>query len=155
MDEKEIKWTAPEYEHFNKGADWHWLSVILAVLIIGVSLWQGNFLFAVFAVIAEIMIIIWGTREPNFVEFRVTKEGVAIHDHKFYQYADLSGFSMRRLDEISSELVLTKKGQFSPRIKLLCSTSDFERIKDFVHQHLPELDYQESLVEHLGKLMKF
>ncbi len=155
MDEKEIKWIAPEYEHFSKGAGWHWLSIALAILIIGVSLWQGNFLFAVFTVIAEIMIITWGAREPQFVEFKINNEGVSIHDHKFYQYSDISGFAMRRLDEASGEIILTKKSQFAPHIKILCQTSAFDEIKNFLHNHLPELEYQESLVEHIGKLIKF
>lgn len=61
----EIKWQAPEYEYREKTVSWYWISIVVAALVIAFSVWQKNFLFGFFIVIAEMLFIVWGNRTPD------------------------------------------------------------------------------------------
>lgn len=70
-----MAWEAPEFEHREKDISWYWISIIVATLIIAFAVWQKNFLFGFFIVIAEILFVLWGNEKPRTVEFRITNKG--------------------------------------------------------------------------------
>ena len=61
----EIQWHAPEFEYRAKTMSWYWLSILLAVVILALAVWQKNFLFGIFVIVAEILILVWANREPR------------------------------------------------------------------------------------------
>ena len=73
----EVVWDAPEFEYREKGISWYWLSIIAAACIIAFAAWFRNFLFGFFIVIAEILFIVWGNRQPRTVEFKLDDSGIA------------------------------------------------------------------------------
>lgn len=147
---KEIKWRAPEFHYYHKGPGWYWISVMAAIVLIGFALWQKNFLFAVFIVIAELVILNWAQRRPADTDFSLDDKGLVIGGRKVYSYDALAGFAVK-----DQELILKKKSKLNPYFKILISEYDAGRIKDFLAQHLPEIEYEESLIEHLARLLKF
>src|SRR5580700_3929311 len=86
----EIKWQAPEYEFQEKGVSWYWLSIIAAALIVGFSVWEKNFLFGLFIVIAEILFIVWGNQQPRLVSFVMNESGLEIGTTKKYQWKEFA-----------------------------------------------------------------
>ena len=60
----EITWEAPEFEYRPKSVSWYWISIIIAAAIIAFAIWERNFLFGIFIVIAEILFIAWGNETP-------------------------------------------------------------------------------------------
>ena len=50
---KEIIWQAPEFRYRHKDESWYWLTIMATAVLFLISLWQKNFLFAIFAVIAN------------------------------------------------------------------------------------------------------
>ena len=76
MEPLAIKWEAPEFELREKGVGWYWTTIIIAVLMLGAAVWQGNFLFAVLVVIGEILVLVWSGKEPPMVTFRITDKGL-------------------------------------------------------------------------------
>lgn len=158
MAAKEVRWTAPEFEYFHKGNFWYWLTVLAAGLLIIVSLWQRNVLFAIFIFIAEILFLRLGSQIPQQLDFRLSDLGIELGNKKHYRYEELSGFVTKRLDgheEGASELILKRKHRLSTNIKILFPTKIWEELRLFINKHLPELEHEESLVEHIGKIIKF
>ena len=47
-----IVWQIPEYEYRSKDVSWYWISLIAAIVLFAFAIWQKNFLFAIFVVIA-------------------------------------------------------------------------------------------------------
>lgn len=146
----ELKWSAPEYEHYEKGTSWHWLIVIAAILIGIFSLWRGNFLFAIFVILAATMLTFWGRRFPKRLEFKLDQAGLEIVGHKSYSYEDFKGFALR-----SGELILQKKNRLSHFLKIRIPENAQEKFRIFLGKRLPEVEYEESLVEHIAKLLRF
>ncbi len=90
----EIVWRAPEYEFHEKGVSWYWLSIIAAAIVVAFAVWEKNFLFGLFIVIAEILLIVWGNREPRLVGFSINESGVAIEGAKSYSFKDFESMSV-------------------------------------------------------------
>ncbi len=147
---KEVRWRAPEFEYRTKGVSWYWLTAIIAILVVAVALWFGNFLFALFVVIAELVVIFWARQLPRELEFKLDEKGLAMEDKKFYPYEDFSGFAVR-----DSEVIFKQKRRLTPYLKILASESDIGRIKSFLSNHLAEIEYEESLIDHLARILRF
>lgn len=155
---KEIKWVAPEFEYFAKDITWHWLVVILGIIFIAIALWQKNFLFAIFVIISVLLILFWGKQKPRDVEFTLDEHGLDIEKKKFYPYHSFEGFSVRppiTKDEEFTDLVLKFKARFRPYFKICIKTKDTEKFKKYTNQYLPEIEYEESVADHIAKILRF
>lgn len=162
---KEIIWTAPEFKYHQKDVSWYWLSILAAAVIILISLWLKNFLFAIFVVIAEIVLISWAKRQPKNIKFGINEKGISIGEAKFYEYKELKGFFLKegpaaRPAHLSGqgpegELILKTNFKIEPYIKIFVFNGDIPEIKSFLKNHLEEIEYTESLHEAISKIIKF
>lgn len=152
---KEIIWQAPEYKYQHKDVSWYWISVIGVAILLLVAIWQKNLLFGVFVIIAEIMILFWAKRFPKILQFKIDKKGVHIGKLKSYDYENLIGFHIVEDDDELSELVLKTKNRLHLYIKILLLNDDIPKIKKALQEHLEEIEYEESLIDHLGNIIGF
>jgi len=153
-----LAWSAPEFEYWQKPRIWYLVLILVSLVIFIIALWQGNFLFAVFVVLASIVLISSGKRPPRHLDFRLTEEALIIDNKKAYLYEQLSGFAIHRLDSIKdglSELVIQRKHRLGAYLKILYPTAHTEEIRHFLNRHLPEIEYQDSLSDHFFRWLKF
>ena len=156
-DKQEITWEAPEFEYMHKGPNWYWLTILVMFVLVAIALWQGNFLFAVFVLIAGVLIMIWGSHYPRHMEFKVDDEGLEIVGQKTYPYRDLKAFAVKpgHVDSEWSEILITKRSHFSPHVKIFIPDEQLKEVEDFLAQHIEQIEYEDSLVDHIGKLLRF
>jgi hypothetical protein len=147
---KEIRWTAPEFEYYEKGPSWYWLAIIATILLIALALWQRNFLFAVFVAIAALVILNLARKQPREIEFKLDQNGLVIDEKKVYPYETLKGFTIS-----GNEIIFQRKSRFSPYFKIFVLEKDKDRVKHFLSQRLPEIEYEESLTDHISRLLRF
>ena len=157
-----ISWQAPEFEYRPKDVSWYWLSLIAAIILIALAVWQKNFLFVVFVVIAWLVITSLADRFPTIWKFKIDEKGLNISlpnkksgNDKFYPYEDIEGFDIHYGGEEYKELVLKIKKKFSPYLKINIYAADEEKIKNFLLQRLSKDEYQISLTDSLSNLIKF
>lgn len=158
MAEKEIKWTAPEFEYHHKTHSWSWLAVIAAIILIGLALWQRNFLFAVFILISSILFLKLGHAIPRYLDVHLSEQGIGLGEKTFYPFDSLSGFATRQIDHFKdglTEIILQKKHRLSTYVKILAPTEHIEEIRILLNKHLPEIEYEESFTDHLSRFLKF
>jgi hypothetical protein len=156
MDNFGIEWQAPEFEYRHKNISWYWLSIIIAVLVIGFAVWQKNFLFAFFILIAEVLIITWGDREPRMAKFKIANRGLTINDQKFYPLSDIESFSS--LEDESSEIVtviLKFKSRIKPVLNISVPKDRFEEVRNVIAQTIPETEHEETLLDAMERFLGF
>lgn len=156
-DSKKVTWSAPEFRYFEKTAVWYFGSIIIALALVAVALWQKNILFAIFIVIAELMVFFWGRQEPRQYTYTLSEAGLDIGGAKFYQYSELAGYAFvhdPRPGELS-ELVFQPKRRLGTYLKVFLPAETVETAKKFLTDRLPEIEYRESLAEHLMERMRF
>lgn len=155
--EKEIQWSAPEYHYYEKGVAWYWLLIIIAIIVGVLALLQKNFLFMVFTALAAVLGLFWGRRQPKTVNFILNQKGLDMDGKRFYAFESLAGFALLPSYENSeiSELVIKTKQQISGWIKITIASQRAEQISEFLKRNLPEIEYQESMAEHIARILKF
>jgi hypothetical protein len=141
-----ISWRAAEYEHTEKEAGWYWLVGAISFVLIVVAFWQKNFFFAVFIVIAVGMVMFFSRRKPEVVDFSITDTGINIGELSLY-FENLDSFSIRSRPGHLDEIVLKKKTTVNPFVRIPIDSRMVEKAGEFLRNHLPEVEYKESLVD--------
>jgi hypothetical protein len=155
MQRTEIRWQAPEFEYREKDVSWYWLTIIFALFALAVAVWQRNLLFALFVVIAEILIITWGNRKPRIVDFAINETGVTVFSRTLYPYKEMESFSV----EEPGEQWTTITFKFQRKLKMpLRVTVPKEKIADItkrITEILPQTEPEESFIDDLEKFFRF
>ena len=156
MNPFEIKWQAPEFEYREKGVSWYWVSIIIAALLIGVSVWQKNFLFGFFVVLAEILMLSWANRKPSLVEFTLTEKGLSVGGQKFHAYADIESFSAEEYAEQEGpDLYFQFKKRLRTMVKIKTPKARFHEILKALNTFLPQVKHEPSLLDAFEEFVGF
>ncbi len=154
---EEIKWQAPEFEYYPKDILWYWMTIFIAIVILALAIWQKNFLFAVFIIIGEILILIWGSAEPKILDFEINDDGIFVGENKFYEWDKISGFSLRQsVLENFAVLKLELKHNWWGSIFVIFPENLIGGIrKTFKDKNIEELAYEEHFFDSLSRIFRF
>lgn len=157
MEEFEIEWHAPEFEYRERNVAWYWISIVIAAALIAFAVWQKNFLFGLFIVIAEMLVIIWGNRMPHTIAFLLTDKGVRIEPEKFHTFSEMENFSVDEThpDESWDTVIFHFHGKFKLPLMIKLPKEKLEEVKTHIKKTLKEIDYDPSLLDSLEKLIGF
>lgn len=154
MAKTELHWKAPDFEYRQKNISWYWSSVFIAVVLLALALWQKNFLFAVFIVLGEIMLVVWANKLPRFFGFSIDERGISI-EKKFYPYSEIEHFSILEQNNDFNEIILKSKKGLSPYISLRIKRDLLPKAKAILLEYLPEEEYEETLPDAFSRFIKF
>lgn len=151
-----IKWQAPEFEYHPKSPVWYWGTVIVALGLIASAFWMRDFLFGVFIIIAEILILIWSSKEPRDINFTLTERGLNIENHKMYYVRDIESFTgFEDWSEEWSTIVLDIKGHIKPSIHVHIPRERFAEIESAMASMLPMKNDDPSFLDTLERYLGF
>jgi len=156
QDKSIVQWQAPAFEYYPKDVSWYWLSFIIAILLVAFSIWQKNFLFAVFIFLAEISVLMMAGRKPDLIKFEINEKGLSFLE-KNYSFNDLEKFCLRPSNEDKNfeELILKKKTHINPYLKIFVDARVSSQVSDILSQKLNEEQYEESLLDSILKWLRF
>jgi hypothetical protein len=149
-----ITWTAPEYEERPKGTAWYWMSMVVAVLLLAAAMWQSNFLFGFFVVVAELLVLVWSTRKPRTITFQLTDKELTVDERKTYPLHELEDFGSDETGELPAIIVRSRR-RFIPLIRLTATTDRLADIQIAFRRVLPEVPYEPTLTETLERFFGF
>lgn len=156
MPPSQLKWQAPEFDARPKGISWYWLSIIVAIVILGIAVWQKNFLFGLFVVLAEILVLVWGNREPEMVSFALDEAGLTIGKEKKHLYSEFENFGAETDQEKEwPNLFFNFKSQLKPALKIKIPRERSLEIKRAFGAALPEVEHQPSLLDAFEEFLRF
>ncbi len=169
--EPELQWQAPEFEYYEKDVSWYWLSLMVGIILMALAIWQKNFLFVIFIIVAWLVVVGLARRSPSIWNFRIHENGIEISlpkekgAEKFYPFSEIKGFDIHDVSvgEISVEekenkykkLMLKLESKFSPYLKINIPVNKEEEIENFLEKHLPKKEYEESLADSFSRLIRF
>jgi len=156
MEELKIEWRAPEFEYNEKGVSWYWLSIITAIVILSVAVWQKNFLFAIFVVIAEILMLVWAGRKPREILFSLNEKGLTISGNKFYPYSAMETFSVvEGRSEEWYDISLKLRHGLRQRLIVKTPTKNLAKIEGIVRHYVEKVEHEDSFLDSLERLIGF
>lgn len=150
-----ITWEAPEFEHIEKSTTWYWTSMSIAIVLIAIALWQKNFLFAVFIVIAELAIFMLAGEKPKMWQFSIDERGVTIEKHKTYKYKDILLYDIHAFSDEYDELVLRTRSKVQHYIKIFIPVEDEDVIVELLDRRVERGEIEVTLLELLERWVGF
>ncbi|HEX4104204.1 MAG TPA: hypothetical protein VHZ04_01865 [Candidatus Paceibacterota bacterium] len=151
----EIKWEAPEFEYREKGVSWYWLSIIIAAIIVAFSVWEKNFLFGLFIVLAEVLFIVWGNRTPRMISFTANETSITIDDIRSYSFRNFETMSVDTPADGFAEMVFVFRARFKTPLKILFPAEHLAAFRANTKTILKEVPYEPTLLDSIEKLLRF
>ena len=140
-----VTWQAPEFEHQEKGISWYWLTIIAAVLLVALAVWQRNFLFGIFVVVAEVLVLLWGGKKPRTLTFSLNEKELIIGSRERYLWSEFLNFSIEERENFS--LVVLQFKRLRPMLHILIPAAQFQEVKGIFFSRLPQVERERSLGE--------
>jgi len=155
-----LSWEAPEFEYREKEISWYLVTASIGVVLILLALWQKNFLFAAFVLIAWFVIVYWANKKPIIWRFKLDEKGISIilpgeDFDKFHPYDEFEGFDVHEGEGEKKELLIKPKSKLSSYLKILFPVSKEKNIVDFLSKFLSHEEYEKSASDSFLKLIKF
>jgi hypothetical protein len=151
----ETTWQAPEFEYRSKDISWYWISIIVASIIVAFAVWEKNFLFGFFVVIAEILFVTWGNVPPRTVSFSLSDKGLEINNGKLHAMNTMESFSVDSLDDAWTELIFSFRAKLRTPLRVIIPADTVEEVRKNLKGVLKEVEYEPSLLDSLEKLIRF
>lgn len=149
---------APEFEYHEKSAAWYWTTVVIALIILAFALWQQNFLFGFFVIMAEVLLVIWANKKPAIVEFVVGEKSIRA-DKRNYQYSELKHYSVDEdSDPDFTRIIFEPKQRAKVKLDIIIPRAQADEILDFLAEEapgLPEIEYEVKFLDALERFLRF
>jgi hypothetical protein len=78
-----LEWQDYEYDHKDKGSDWFWVVGLVGLISIILAIIFKNFLFAIILLISTFLVMLYGTRQPELINFQINQRGLKAKDDLF------------------------------------------------------------------------
>src|SRR3989338_698485 len=110
-------WDAPEYEYYEKTTDWYWWVGLIAVILLGIGVWQKSFLFAVLVLLSWFTIALYAVRKPQLITCAIAERGLVVGT-KLYLWQDIKSFWIFYNPPSHRDLSIASKKQLSPSLRI-------------------------------------
>ena len=102
-----IAWSAPEHLHGEKKPDWYWVVGIISLALTAVAIILGQYITAVFIVVAMIALVVHVSHPPQTIYYEVNDRGIIVNDI-LYPFLSLDSFWIPH-DEFPPKLILKSR----------------------------------------------
>ena len=144
---EKIEWQAPEYKHKNKSVDFIWTIGLVALVMLGLAIWQANYVFAVFIFISGCTLILFSIREPDNINFVIETSGLSLGKDK-YEWKKIKGFHVKKENNEAILLIEINK-YFLPVYTISLPIELADTVKESLMKVTLNIELEES------KSMKF
>jgi hypothetical protein len=148
-----IEWEAHEYEHKERGSDWHWAVGILAISFAVVAVIFGKIILGLLIIIGTFSLTLFINRPPEIIRGSVNERGIS-RGNTLYPYETIESFWID-IDHPHKKIILKSRKIFMPLIVVpIADNVDPYRLERILSRYLKEeyhaLPFVERLLEHLG-----
>ncbi len=150
-----LSWTAPEFEHHERDVSWYWISIIIAAGLIAFAVWQKDFLFGLFIVAAEVLVIVWANRTPRTISFTLTDQALSIGDGKRYLLTELESFSVDETAGPYVNLFWYFKSKLHTSLLIQIPENKLEDLRKVLKPILHEIQHDPSVIDSIEKIVGF
>ncbi len=151
--DESVDWLASEYIHHDKGALWLVGLITVTLVIIGLAIWAGQWIFAGLAVLMAITFGVFAFRKPRDVQYHLGSDGLRINSTT-YVFNDFKSFGIVEDGAFYSAVLIPTK-RFMPATTIYFAPSEGERIVDILGNHLPMQQVQIDWFDTFMRKLRF
>jgi hypothetical protein len=152
MEDSSLKWSAPEYHHYERSTDWFWAVGIITACIAILAFFFHNALFGVLILLSAGILISYTLRVPENVDYEINQRGVVI-GKDLHPYITIESFWVEtRFGE--PKIILKSKKNMLPYLLIPIHEDDIDQMAAILRNFLEEKELQEpashKFMEYLG-----
>lgn len=152
---KLLEWDIPEFEYKEKKNDWFWGIGLAALVGVVLSIIAGNYLLAVFVVLATVLVFVYARRQPRIMHMEISEQGIKVND-VLYPYTNLISFWIIYSENKPSLLLLRVNRLLDPMAILpIHPNVELESLREWLLVHLVEEEMQEPIAHQLSDRIGF
>ena len=149
-----LKWTAPEFEYYNKNKQWFIITGVIAGILFLIAIFTKNFLFGLLIGMSYFLVMTYSTKEPKDIQISITPKGIMI-ENALYEFENLRSFWIFYNPPVIRELSLRSKKTIMPYIKISLGEENPVNIRRALIKYLPEKKHKESTIDNLARNLRF
>ena len=145
---KNFVWESPEFVYREKKVDWFWWVGAIGVAAIVGAVLTKNYVFAVFLLIATVMVIIYARRKPDILTIELSDQGIKIGSD-FIHYDVLDAFWVtNELTPDGNHLIIHSQSRRLP-LDIITLTDEMNpvAIREFLVGRIPEYEMKEGYLQ--------
>jgi len=150
-----MMWNVKEFERYTRGQWWYIIAISLGVICVLYAIFSSNFLFALFVILAAIVLYQQSVSVPMDVPFEITEAGIVLGT-RFYAWDELESFTILYQPPEVKILRIATKTMYTPSIQV--SLEDMnpievrETLLEFLKENTEETD--ESISDTIARRWK-
>lgn len=138
-----ISWDFIEHGQVERSKGWYFSFILAIAVLLGLAVYQANFLFAVIVIIAAITFVHSASRETKQMTFVIDTTGVFLND-VFLPYDRISSFYVI-INEETRKLFIEPRSLTRPRMAITLEEDvSPDEIKTILLKYIPENKERES-----------
>lgn len=149
-DASDIRWTAHVARPPHKKRTLY-LVIGLSVIAILVALISHDYLFTIVLILSGLVLMLNAHRPHHPSEIRVHATGVAVDDQR-HHFADIKSFWIDYQPHIKEVSIEFKKG-YQPHMRIPLEDADPLEVRRAMLAYVPEREHEQSLFDHIVRLM--
>ena len=152
MDES-LKWSAPEYHHYERSKDWFWAVGIITICIAVLAFVFNNALFGVLILLSAGILVFYAIRIPQDVNYEINKRGITV-GKELHPYLTIEAFWVETRGSGEPKIILKSKKAIMPYIIIPVHEDDADEMAAVLRNFLEEKELAEpsshKVMEYLG-----
>lgn len=150
-----LQWDVDEFPRYERGRLWYVIMAILGVALLIFAIVTASYVFAVFVLLAGIVMLLLSFQQPQRVPAALTTTGVIVGD-TFYSYKAIKDFSLVYRPPEVKALYIDFVSRFQPLLSVPLEDQDPNEVRGILSKYCPEdLDRSdETLTDLVRRLYK-
>ena len=123
----------------------------VAVACVLIALYQGNLLFGLFAILAEIILLVVGKEHPRQLVYVANDNGIFVDNELLRARADLGAFALHDMGTRYLEIILRPRDKFHTYTRILVPRERSELVSNFLSNFLEQFEYEGGMKDVINK----
>ena len=150
--EDSLKWSAPEYNHYQRSTDWFWAVGIITISITVLAFIFDNALFGILILLSAGILIFFALRVPEEVEYEINNRGIIV-GKDLHPYLTIESFWVETRNN-DPKIILKSKKAIMPFIIIPLHEDSVDEVSAVLREFLEEVELAEpashKVMEYLG-----
>lgn len=146
-----ISWHVDSHEHTERSNDWYWGLALITLAAVGISIFLGNYLFAVILLLGAGSLGTVAMRGPREHEVRLSQRGLSL-DGTLYRWSAVESFWVEQ--HADPHLLITTQGVLHPQLVIpLLDPNRARNVREYLRRIIKEEEQEPHLGHHVVRML--
>lgn len=152
---KDVSWSAPEFETHDRSPVWYIGLAILAIITIAYAVWQRDYTMLITLGVIYTAVYLYAHKSPETIEVNISPLGIGLNE-QWYPYERLRSFWIIYRPPQIKVLYISTNDYVVREVAIQLGDQDPNPVRDILLKHLPEdLEREEPTTDQLLRRLKF